>query len=272
MRLVQVFYFIFSLMIAMGFEATAGPAESARACKLLATDYYSKSEKEEIQILCRLPARTQLRLPNQYWYRHSDYQKFIRSHPLTPQAIAMSDLDDARVSRILNHPKACQFYSMISPSVQSGRVVVRERVRIVMDAEDLLLQCQNFASSIRNGGVAACGVIELAGHSTQAVGLDGVLDFEVQNKDILKQLGSCFRKIVLPNGGVVTSTCGGERDSDGILHYWRGKAPAQQGLSDILGLPIISGIGPVRFASEFGANGAAAVGGWTLTYPRKVVR
>lgn len=131
----------------------------------------------------------------------------------------------------------------------------------------MLDQCEQIGSLIESGLEEPCSVIELAGHSTQAVGLDTVLGSEYPSQTLIKTIGECLRRISNEGVEVVTSTCGGERDSDGILHYWPRKDQAQQILSNVLKMPIISGIGPVRFASRFGPNGVEAVEGWTVSYP-----
>ena len=252
--------------------AGASASEANRACALLPTSFYSETEKVEIRDWCALPMRTRNQLPSHYWFRQKDYQLFLRAQPLAPQAAASEYWQDQKVSALLNQRRACQFYSMISPSVQSGRVVSDTRLRIVMDAEDMLAHCEQLADLMVQGIEPRCSVIELAGHATQPVGLDTVLSFSYPSRSLTTAIGRCLRKVSDQNAGLVTSTCGGERDADGFLHFWRGKQREQQNLSDILGMPILSGIGPVRFASRYGPNGVEAIGGWALTYPRKQLR
>lgn len=260
-----------ALSLFLSLRASAAKSEARRACSLLRTSFYSDAEKEDIQSWCALPARTRNLLAPQYWFRHAEYQIYLRRFPVVPQAKASADLDDKKVSEILDRSHACQFYSMISPSVQSGRVSGSRRLRIVMDADDMLDQCDQIGSLIASGLEEPCSVIELAGHSTQAVGLDTVLGSEYPSKTLIKTIGECLRNISNEGVELVTSTCGAERDSEGFLHYWPGKDQEQQKLSNILKMPIISGVGPVSFASRFGPNGVEAVGGWTISYPRSRV-
>lgn len=261
--------------------AHANQSEAVRACALLKTSYYSKSEKEDISFYCALPEKTQNILPSVYWLRAREYQKtFLLKQPTTPQAsrnLPQGQRGDRHVSQILNNPQSCQFYSSISPSVQSKRVAQGPRLMIVQDAEDLLKKCENFKTLINDGKISRCSVIELAGHSTESVGLDTVIgvDYALGEKRIhpepwlMGEISRCFKQILIENGGIVASTCGGEKADDGKYHYWKSKSLAQQELSNLLEIPIISGIGPVRFASQYGPNGAEAVSGWTLTYPMK---
>ena len=274
-------FVVILLLSSLAFSAHATESEAIRACALLKTSYYSQNQKEDIQFYCNLPLKTRNILPSVYWLRSREYQKnFLLKQPTTPQAarsLNQGKRGDVYVSQILNSPQACQFYSSISPSVQSDRVAQGPRLMIVQDAEDLLKKCENLNSLITEGKVSRCSVIELAGHSTESVGLDTIIgiDYALGEKRIhpepwlMGEISRCFKKVLVENGGIVASTCGGEKADDGKYHYWKSKSAAQQELSNLLELPIISGIGPVRFASQYGPNGVEAVSGWTLTNPVK---
>lgn len=263
----------------IGSSASATELEARRACARVSENYYSAEQKEDIAFYCALPEGTKHLLPDTYWLKPDDYeQSFLLKQPKVSQAprnMGNNGEDDARVSQSLNNPNACQFYSLISPSVQSGRVSEKARLSLVAGPEDLLAKCESFADKIHSGKMKHCSVIEMAGHSTQSVGLDTVIgiDYSQDKKQVypdsllMNKISKCFKEILERNGGIIFSSCGGEKAADGAYRYWKNKAEAQQELSNILQLPIISGIGPVHFASKYGANGTEAVGGWTSTSP-----
>lgn len=262
-----------------GIFVHATEQDARRACSHVSDTYYSAEQKEDIAFYCRLPEDTKNSLPKIYWLKPDVYEKtFLLKQPKVTQAsrnMGHNGEDDKRVSDTLNNPNVCQFYSLISPSVQSGRVSEKPRLALVGGPQDLLQKCEFMSEQIQSGKMERCHVIEMAGHSTQSVGLDTVIgvDYSHGKKQIypdsvlMAKISQCFKKILEKDGGIIFSSCGGEKATDGVYRYWPKKAEAQQELSNILQLPITSGIGPVHFASQYGVNGSEAVGGWTTTSP-----
>lgn len=257
------------------------PLKPVDACKILETPYYHEKQKEDLQYYCSLPASTQAEIPSHYWLSLNDYEtQFLNKTPTTPQAprnVATDKQDDnAVVSAFLNDPNICQFYSIISPSVQSKRVSATDRLDIISTPQDLLNKCELFHTKIKNNETTKCSSIEFAGHSTQSIGLDAVIGISYQDnkktmfpdKSLLSKVGHCLKKIMEPKGKIIFSTCGGEQATDGKYHFWPKKQQAQQELSNLFGLTIISGIGPVHFSSEYGHNGSESNDGWTITKPK----
>ena len=160
-------------------------------------------------------------------------------------------------------PRACHFFSSISPSVQRKAVDLKDpRTKIVLDDADLLEKCREFATELKRTKAPLCSTIEFAGHSTQSVGLDTVFGIDRKNgvdvvtpsKERIRELGQCLREISDRKAAVFFSTCGGDKEVSGSTHYWPEKEPAQKRLAVLLQMPVISGIGFVDGTPEGGVT------------------
>lgn len=267
--------------------ASASVLEKAdRICNGPERHTYSSDEKGELQYLCALPERVKRNVPEVYWMEPTEYQKWLSGQSEKPTASCNFGKNekegDQTVNRMVLEPNGCHFYSSISPSVQKNKISREDpRTKIVWDFDDLMSQCRTIATAIESGQ-PRCHVIEFAGHATQSVGLDTI--FGVQSgkrleyspsENALQRLGRCLRRIADKKAYVVFSVCGGDRvatrpEGSGVSHYWPGKSVAQQRLTAIFELPILSGIGFVDGTPE---GGVTAEGGWHLTeFPRTAVR
>lgn len=249
------------------------------ACNAVSGPLYTDSDREEISEYCAYTKIVRDNLPNVYWLPSRYYQKFLNNLPIEKQASnnLFTEMNaDAEMSRILDKAEACHFYSSISNSVLGGYVAESERTKIITDIHDLILECTEMRNKILNGDFKSCSVIEFAGHSTQAIGLDTVfgVDYNFGSKKVfpnqndINKVAECVQSIAAPQAWITMSTCGGERNENGIYHYWKNKEKAQQDFANLMKLPIVSGIGPVRAASKYGENGVESPHGWHISYPQ----
>lgn len=267
------------LLLALALLAHAAPREEIqKLCTSPALKSYPEEIGRETQYLCRLPDRVRSNVPEVYWLPPVAYQAWLKALPTTPSAPmnfkATAKQSDAAVDKMVLDPKACHFFSSISPSVQKQKVDLKDpRTHVVLDAEDLLARCRAFSK--RKGD--PCSVVEFAGHSTQAASLDTVFGVEEKrgvlapypSAGYLKDLGKCLRDISQPGAHVVFSTCGGDLEvradgSYGPTHYWPGKEKAQKELASLLGMPVLSGVG---FVDGTPAGGVTCEQGWHLSRP-----
>lgn len=263
-------------ILALFFLSAIGySADSHRdACEKVRQPDFKAEAGDETPYLCELPHRVKENIPEVYWWADEKYQKWLAELPAKGQAPAnfgKSHLDShEKVNRLVLSPKACHFYSSISPSVQKKVVAQDSRTRIVLDHHDLLAQCRVLARKIKNRKIPPCSTIELAGHSTQSIGLDTVFGIdEVKGNQVfipsaktIDEIGSCFRAIAAKGAHVVFSTCGGDKDVAGGKRFWPGKLRAQSRLREMIQLPIISGVGIVEGTKE---GGVACDDGWHVT-------
>lgn len=196
----------------------------------------------------------------------SEYLSYLKELPTSPTS--PDNITEAEVNQHLGKRTVCRFYATHSPSVVNGMVKIQKRVRVVSDAEDLLSECRKLKE--RNGP-HRCTAIELAGHSTQSVGLDAIIGIDHQSRNpapreekMLRAIAACFHDIATPTAPVIFSTCGGDRDDDGAVRFWVKKKEAQEELAEILQRPVISGRGPV---CGRGLKEAQSPEGWYIAQP-----
>jgi hypothetical protein len=268
---------VFAFFFAQISLALVPPLEKARrTCASSERQKYPEEMKDELRYLCALPDRVKQNVPEVYWLGPAEYQKWLEGQSDKPAAPAnfgvTREEGDREVNRMVLQPGACHFYSSISPSVQHNKVNGRDpRTRVVSDLDDLLESCRSLALSIEKGAQSKCSVVEFAGHSTQAIGLDTVFSLHggkpLPSQAGLEKLGKCLRRIAEPKAYVVFSVCGGDRLAGlpkhlGATHYWPGKSVAQKELTQIFRLPILSGVGFVDGTPE---GGVTSEKGWYLT-------
>lgn len=272
----------FASCILFVFSSTLSATEhvASAACRSLDGSFYSDEDREELGEYCAYPLVVRNNLPNIYWLPHPHYQSFLNSLPDQAQAprnfSAQGGNDDAEVSRWLDERSACHFYSSISNSVISGYVNESDRTKIVTDLSHFLSVCTDMRAKIDAGEMQPCSTLEIAGHSTQAIGLDTVfgIDYNFKRRNVFPSewemgvLSMCLKNISTPNTVIVMSTCGAERNDQGEYHYWRHKESAQQEWSNFMGRAVLSGIGPVRGTDDYGENGVESPQGWHLSLPQ----
>ncbi len=236
---------------------------------------------DERPYLCQLPQRIKKNVPELYWWSPEKYVAWLKTFSLKPTATLNLGNDLKESHRLANayvlDPNACHIYSSISPSVQKNAPYLKnKRTWITLDSQDLLLKCEEIGQTLAKNGEPLCSVIELAGHSTQSIGLDTVFGIDERkgkkvitpSKDYLKSLGKCLKTISSYQAPVFFSTCGGDIEvvSPGLgpTHYWPGKEKRQQELADLFQMPVISGIGFVDGTPE---GGVTCDNGWHLSEP-----
>jgi len=249
------------------------------ACAKASQPGFSTGAGDELPYFCALPERVKKKVPEVYWWPQERYQTWLVSlHPKPASLNFGKDPKDShqKANAMILDPKACHFFSSISPSVQRKAVDLKDpRTKIVLDDDDLLAQCQGLSKEFKRSGAPLCSVIEFAGHSTQSVGLDTVLGIdEQQGKKIVipspkrvREIGQCLRNISAKGAAVFFSTCGGDLaySKDGgprQTYFWPGKEAAQKELTQLLKMPVISGIGFVDGTPE---GGVTCDEGWHLS-------
>ncbi len=231
--------------------------------------------EEEQRYLRALPQQVLKNLPEHYFWDADAYQNWLRNQsPLGAKDNFAAHFPgrDEFVSGLVMDTNSCHFYSMISPSVQSDRVVRGFRNRIVSDFGDLLAQCDQLRVGIREKRLSKCSSIEFAGHSTQSTGLDTVFGIDLSrgqetilpSEGSVRELGKCLRSVSARDAKVVMSVCGGETSKNpdgtwGRKFHWAGKEESQRKLAALLKMPVLAGVGPVFGTSN---GGVASPDGW----------
>jgi hypothetical protein len=260
----------FLLVVLALYSSCASASLAEKTCSKLAKAG-KPSPSDERPYLCKLPAKVRRNIPDCYWWSPDQYRKWLQRFPAVPSATINLGTTAEESHKLANalvlDPKACRFFSLLSPSVQKGDVSTKDgRTFLVADPADFLAQCDQFAQAIAAKTKPACSVVEFAGHSTQSVGLDSIFGIDLQDgqlKDFpsqagLEAIGKCLRSISVAKAPVFFSTCGGDRvatgKGGGKVHYWPGKKRAQEQLRKYFQLPIISGVGLVSGTDDGGVR------------------
>lgn len=264
-----------------GLSLAARANDQTEFCAQIHEPGFQAETDDERPYLCQLPERIKQNVPDLYWWSPEKYLTWLRTFSLKSTAPLNLGKDLKESHKLANayvlDPNACHIYSSISPSVQKNAPYLKEkRTWIAIDAPDLLQKCEAIGKTFAENRSPLCSAVELAGHSTQSIGLDTVFGidqregkiFITPSAEYLKQLGHCLRKISVPGAPVFFSTCGGDKEVTksgvGPTHFWPAKAKHQKELAALFRMPVISGIGFVDGTPE---GGVTCDDGWHLSKP-----
>jgi hypothetical protein len=198
---------------------------------------------------------------------------------------AISNIPGEEVNKYQAKPTHCRVYASDSNSVKEGRVKADDRTLIVGDSNELIRECQRWTTSLRN----KCSSLEFAGHAYHlSVGINNYannndvifgLNYDndkyehyPQDPQIFAKLTGCFDQILEKDVPIIFSTCGGawtyvnEKNGTGHTRFYRGKAPAQERLSEMLNREIFS---PLSYCCSINQGRDTYCGaGWYATGPK----